>query len=365
MTDGLQARQFTIGDREALLGFLARVYSNDPRRSDPEFWDWHYLKNPYTNHKDLPIWIALDGESIVGHLAAIETEVKVGDAVHPTIWILDLIIDKNYRRRGIAKALVGLAEEFRPIRLGINTHEQHSPELLEARGWKIVKSVPRYTRLLFPGNAFVSGSGVKAVVRKTVDALYSFRRGRFGKTASPSVAIRRIEQFDERTNALWAKASQTRGCIAVRQAKFLNWQYFEQPNKEFEVLGCFSGEELLGYIVLYFRAPNAEGVNEKAAISDLLFIEDSNDVADGLIDAALRLAVERRVGRVVTDVLNKPTEDALARNGFFKTKSPLLLMVKSEIAPNVILDPTQWFVTRGDSDTTIFETPNGLENRNH
>jgi len=356
MSESLTARQFTLEDREALLVFLGRVYAADPRRSDPEFWEWHYLKNPYTKTDDLPIWIALDGEKIVGHLAAIETEVKIGRDIHRTIWILDLIIDENYRRRGIAKRLVEFAEEFRAIRLGINTHEQHSPELLESRGWKIVTSIPRYTRVLFPGNAFFSGSGPQSFLRKAANSLYSFRRRSIEQHTEGTGEIRPIERFDAAADELWERASTSRTCIAVRRSAFLNWQYFEPPNKRFEVLGAFSGDELLGYIVLYFRSPNSQSVVEKAAISDLFYTTE--DVADDLMNAALRLAVERRVGRVVTDLLGKDAEDALTRHGFFKTKSPLLLMVKSAVSNELALDPSQWFVTRGDSDTTIFETPN-------
>lgn len=360
MSGKIESRQFTLNHRDALLAFLGEVYAADPRRSDREFWEWHYLKNPYSDTNDLPIWIALDGERIVGHLAAIETEVKIGDEVHPTIWILDLIIDENYRRRGIAKRLVEFAEEFRLIRLGINTHEQHSPELLEARNWKIVASIPRYTRVLFPGNAFLSGSGPQSILRNAANSLYSFRRRTVAGPPAKSGEIRRIERFDGSADALWDRASRSKECIAVRRAEFLNWQYFEQPNKRFEVLGLYSGDELLGYVVLYLRAPNAQGVIEKAAISDIFFSEEIPGVSDVLINAALKLAVEKRVGRVVMDVLNQPAEDAFKRQGFFKTKSPLLLMVKSDISNDLALDPSQWFVTRGDSDTTIFEMPNAV-----
>ncbi|HQZ83022.1 MAG TPA: GNAT family N-acetyltransferase [Pyrinomonadaceae bacterium] len=356
MSESLHARQFTLEDRDALLEFLGRVYAADPRRRNRDFWEWHYLKNPYTNTADLPIWIALDGKKIVGHLAAIETEIKIGQETHRTIWILDLVIDENYRRRGIAKRLVEFAEEFRPIRLGINTHEQHSPELLEARGWTIVASVPRYTRVLFPGNAFLSGSGPQSMVRKVANSIYSFRRRKIENFAPLAGEIRPIERFGSSADVLWDRASSWRECVAVRRAAFLNWQYFEQPNKRFEVLGSYSSEDLLGYIVLYFRTPNSQGIVEKAAISDLFF--SAADVADDLINAALKLAVEKRVGRIVTDMLNKNAEDALTRHGFFKTKSPLLLMVKSAVSNDLCLDPTQWFVTRGDSDTTIFEMPN-------
>ncbi|KXJ98703.1 MAG: Acetyltransferase (GNAT) family protein [Acidobacteria bacterium OLB17] len=358
MTGELEARQFSLSDRDALLEFLGRVYSDDPRRSDRRFWEWHYVENAYSRTEDLPIWIALDGGRIVGHLAAIETEIKVGGEIYPTIWILDLIIDQNYRRRGIAKRLVALAEAHRSIRLGINTHEQHSPELLESRGWKIVASIPRYTKMLFPGNAYFAGPGFWKIPRAAANLAYSFRPKSSVIELPANAEIRPLERFDGSADALWHKASETRNCVAVRRSSFLNWQYFEQPKKRFDVLGYFAGDELLGYIVLYFRLPNEQNIVEKAAISDLLFTEAEPHIADSLIAAALELSTQRRAGRVVTDVLNARAEEALVRNGFFKTKSPLLLMVRSDVREDVVLDPDKWFVTRGDSDTTIFEHPN-------
>jgi hypothetical protein len=44
--------------------------------------------------------------------------------------------------------------------------------------------------------------------------------------------------------------------------------------------------------------------------------------------------------------------------GFNRVKNPLQLLVKSNENQTALYDPKNWFVTRGDSDTSIFEHPN-------
>jgi hypothetical protein len=44
--------------------------------------------------------------------------------------------------------------------------------------------------------------------------------------------------------------------------------------------------------------------------------------------------------------------------GFGRVKSPLQLLVKSNERREILEDTNQWLVTRGDSDTSVFEQPN-------
>ena len=70
------------------------------------------------------------------------------------------------------------------------------------------------------------------------------------------------------------------------------------------------------------------------------------------------LALERRAGSLVTDVLDLTIAERLKVFGFGRVKNPLQLMVKSAARQNVLGDAKNWFLTRGDSDTSIFEDPN-------
>jgi hypothetical protein len=148
-------------------------------------------------------------------------------------------------------------------------------------------------------------------------------------------------------------------CAVVREASILNWQYVDQPGKKFDVLGYYENGKPLGYIVLYFRKPDANGALTKAAITDLCYHSaNPAGIVDTLLQGGLQLAVKRRVGALVIDVLDNLVESRLRRLGFGRVKNPLQLLVKSAEQQNILENLSNWFITRGDSDTSIFEHPN-------
>jgi hypothetical protein len=150
----------------------------------------------------------------------------------------------------------------------------------------------------------------------------------------------------------------------VRSAKILKWQYLDQPGKKFDVLGFYENDKLLGYIVLYFRKTDAHGVLQKAAITDICYHPSQPaQIIDVLVLAALEIAVRRGAGSLVTDVIDPLVQERLEFFGFWKTKNPLLLMMKSNADQELLYNPANWFLTRGDSDISIFEHPN-LEREN-
>jgi hypothetical protein len=111
--------------------------------------------------------------------------------------------------------------------------------------------------------------------------------------------------------------------------------------------------------VLFFRKPQANGAITKAAISDICYHpENSQTTVDALIQESLRLAVERGAGGLVTDVLDKLVEERLEKFGFWRVKSPLQFMVKSDEFQELLYNSENWFLTRADCDASIFENPN-------
>ncbi len=353
----MEIKQFELHEKTALLNFLRIAYADNPRMSDVHFWDWHFLENPHVEADNLPIWIAVNNHEIVGQLAATPVKLKVGNAEKPAMWILDLIVRPDFRRRGLGKKLVAEAENFCPLGLGMNTAEQHSTALLESCGWTMFGKVPRYTKLLFPGEALKEIASVK-ILRSVANAIFALRRPRiksdlFGKN------LRLIENFDASFNDLWRESAAQWTCAVVREADFLNWQYRNQPNKKYDVLAYYENEKLRGYAVLYFRKPEANGALPKAAISDLCYHPSKPaQTIDALLGGALQIAVERRVGALVTDVLDNLIEQRLKFFGFGRVKNPLQLLVKSNAHREILENAKQWFVTRGDSDASIFEQPN-------
>lgn len=346
-------QQMKISDKDAVLAFLAKAYPDNPRQSDERFWNWHFPESPYCDPNDLPIWLAKVGDTIAGQLASVPVEFNIAGETVPAIWILDLIVDPNFRRRGIAKKLALASRDFCPYVLGTNTPKQHSTELLEGLGWKIFTKIPRYKKILFPGSAIRELARIEPL-RSVANLIGApFRRG----TKESGVMI--VDEFDESFDEFWKRARVQWPCSVSRSSKFLDWQFRRQPEKKFDILGYFIDGELHGYSVMFFRKAGPNGVIEKAAISDICYGPDNPDrTIDALLAGSLNLAIERRAGSVVVDAVDERLQRGLKRMGFWHVKSDLQLLASVPENQQTVYDPANWYLTRADSDISIFEAPN-------
>jgi GNAT superfamily N-acetyltransferase len=354
----IKIQQFELADEDALLSFLRKAYPDDPRKSEPAFWRWHYLENPYTSLDDIPLWIVRRGKEIVGQVATIPVDVKVGSAITRAIWILDFVILPEYRGRGLGKQLMLTATESVPTQVALGMNEQ-SARVLRSVKWVTLGGVHRYHRLLYPGDAFGEIARVEPL-RRLINLGYAPFRPRHARASDPTRGvIREVTTFDDSFADLWERASTQWPCAVVRSPRYLEWQFARQPGKKFDVLGLYDNSQLLGYVVLFFRKAERHNVSPKAAISDLCYdASGSPQVIDILLDAALHLALERRAGSLVTDVLDPRVEARLQRLGFWRIKSAPEFMASPTEYQDLMHKESNWFLTRGDSDVSIFEDSN-------
>ena len=358
MPGDVRIRQFELNDREALLKFLRMAYPDDARKSEPAYWDWHYLQNPQTDPRNIPLWVVENDADIVGQVATIPVRLKVGQDETPAIWILDFIVREDYRGQGLGKRLMGEARAFCPTMIALGINEGSTAVLLKT-GWKALGGVRRYQRLLFPGNDLQKASSI-AAVRGLVNLCYAPFRPRLSDGGPKRWTLREVGAFDSAFDVFWTEASSQWPCAVVRDARNLEWQFGRQPGKKFEVLGLYGGERLVGYAVLFFRKVGSAGAPAKASIADLCYTaQDATEIIDELLRAALRRALKRRAGSVVTDVHDPRVEQRLKRLGFLHIKrSPQFMAHATEGHERLMYDPANWFLTRGDSDVSIFEHPN-------
>jgi GNAT superfamily N-acetyltransferase len=348
--------QMKLSEKDEVLAFLRSAYAENPRQSDPWYWDWHFPESPYCDPDNLPVWLAKVDGQVAGQLAAVPVEFNVADEVVRAIWILDLIVDPRFRRRGIARKLALQSLDFCPFVLGINTSKQHSTELLAGLGWNIFAKIPRYQKILFPGNAVREVSRLGPLRSAANLAFKPFRRTGASGDVGP---IEPIEEFDPRFDEFWDEVRRQWGCCVTRNSKMLDWQFCRQPGKRYEILAHVRGGKVRGYVVMFFRNPNPNGVIEKAAISDICYASDGADeTIDALLTAALKLGIDRRAGSVVTDVIDRRVERSLKRHGFWRVKSDMQLLANVPRHPAFVYDAANWYLTRGDSDTSIFEAAN-------
>lgn len=353
MGDEIIIERMKISERPQVLDFLAGAYPDNPRQGDPQFWNWHFTNLPNVDPNLLPVWLAKSGDRIAGQLGALPVELNIGNKTVTAFWLLDMIVDEDFRRRGIAKQLSLAAERDSPYLLGVNTDQQHAPKLLQGLGWVKVGKIPRYHKILFPGN------GLKGLSKTVVNYLAAPLRPKSAKRLFDSGTIRFVQQFDSAFDELWQRARKQNACSVTRNAEMLKWQFSRQPGKQFDVLGYYSKDRLCGYVVLFFRKPNKTGSIEKGAISDIFYeAENSREIVDALIKSALEIVVERRAGGLVVDAMDPLLEERFRHFGFWKVNSQLQLMAKSPDSQEMVYDPKNWFLTRGDSDISIFEDYN-------
>ncbi len=358
MTDDIHIQQFQIADLEQLLSFLRTAYPSEARKCESAFWRWQFLENPNIQSGEIPVWVAKFGEQIVGQIAAIPVVLKIADRETQAIWIVDLIVSAEHRGKGLGKRLMLAAKEYCPtvIALGFN---ELSGAILRSLNYSFIGGLHRYHLMLYPGNAVREISKYRAL-RNIVNFIYTpFHRRIVSRTDDKSKCVLPVTRFDASLDDLWNRARSQWRCAVGRDSAFLKWQFIKQPGKKFEILGAYEQERLVGCIVLFFRKPEHGDASEKAAITDMIYDSGcSFDVIDILLKAAIRLAIERRAGSLVADVLDERIEKRLQTLGFWRIKNAPQFMASANEHKDLINDARNWFLTRADSDVSIFEMPN-------
>lgn len=355
----IEIKQFKPPDEDALLSFLRRAYPGEPRKSDRAFWRWQFMENPHTDPEDAPLWVVKRGDEIVGQMAAIPIELKVGGEQKRALWIVDYIVYPEYRGQRVGKRMLEIPHQSYCKTLLALGYNKNAEKPMRSLNWELLGNINRYQILLFPGDATRELSRVGAV-RKMANLCYApFRPGSSRLAPKGKGAVSVVTSFDSSFDALWREASAQWTCAVVRGSRFLEWQYMRQPGKKFDVLGYQEDGRLRGYVVLFFRAREENGRIPKASITDLCYSPaGAQEVIDELLKAALRLAIERRAGSLVTDVLDPRVEGRLRHFGFWGIKSSPPFAANVLESADLIYDLSNWFLTRGDSDVSIFEEPN-------
>jgi hypothetical protein len=364
MQTDLQLKQFELSDEAALLSFLKKAYPEYPRRCEPVFWRWQFLENPNTDLNNIPLWIVKNGEDVVGQMAAIPVELKVGNEQRVALWIVDYILSAEYRGHKLGKNLLEIPQQVYCKTLMALGYNQNAEKPMRSLKWELMGNIRRYHKLLFPGNAAPEISRI-GPVREIFNFVYAPFRPRLGRLSqSGRGSVREVARFDEAFDTLWRDAAPQWHCAVVRSSRFLQWQFMEQPDKKFEVLGYYENDRLVGYVVMFFRRhrenhPLRHTGTDKAAISDICYSASNPErIIDELLKAALRRAIERRAGSLVTDVLDARIEERLKAFGFWRIEASPPFAANTLADSDVIYKLDNWFLTRGDSDVSIFERPN-------
>ena len=331
-------------DDEELFRLYEQAFSADLAGSSRERWRWQYLANPQTSADGPEIWVAREGDRLLGQYASMPVQLWWGEAEVRSSWGMDVFLREEARGLGLGARLFTAWSDHVPVALGLGLTPS-SYGLFKKLGYhdvgpvpffqKIVDPVAMATRRLGPLLGSIVGRGLRPFL-KTREA------------AATDVETRSITGFSVEYDTLWQEAREGYAMCVRRDAAYLNWKYASCPTHDYDITEARRKNALCGYAVSRHGPYRGLGLGW---IVDVF--TRANDVAcrEALLARVLDQFRAGGVARAQAFSMNASLAASLRRFGFFGRRSPMQFCVKSQApAERVLAARDDWHVVFGDSD---------------
>lgn len=340
--------QRAADDEEELFRLYQDVFGQDLTEGSRQRWRWQYLENPATAPSGPEIWVARDGDTLLGQYASMPVRLWWGDREVQASWGMDVFVNAEARGRGVGAQLFTTWSDHVEVALGLGLTPS-SYGLFKKLRYHDVGPVPFFQKILDPRAVARRrlGAGLGTLAGPLLGGALALRHPTRGR-AHEDVAVRRAESFGPDFDGLWARAHRSYRMCVRRDAAYLGWKYGRCPHKQYEVRAAWRGDVLAGYAVS--RQEDHRGLRLGWIID--VFADSSDHAAkDALLAAMLEDFQSQGVARVQAFSLNAPLARDLRRRGFREAKSPMQFCVRSRIGGEEVLgDRGAWHVVFGDSD---------------
>lgn len=386
-------RRLRREDEEKMLQFLKTVFGG---WKSIRQWDWKFKEVENVPGRDASNWVVEDTGKIVGHLAFIPMELRVGNNILPVCQLVDGALSQKYRHSGVytnlvRQVLLDAKEKGNLAAFGFANRPSYRV-YASLRDFQTICEITKMFKILSLRNALLTlrislsigelkknGNdpvvrdlflilGRKAIstsidlVRNTIASAITCVLGskRYSVTQIPTIDCVETSALEERFRTLWPRLSRNFAITFERDAKYLRWRYVN-PAASYRIyaaerLGC-----LVGYVI---TASEEVSVNiGKVRFSGLKvgFIVDL--VAEDDVMIPLLLRAEEELGKQEVCFVNCwTTENSFAHHIFrriryYKVPKEIgkITLVASINSPHLqtTMSSTQTkdvLITLGDSD---------------
>jgi len=326
---------------------------NQTRRhaTDEARFDWLYRGNPDGEAVLWAVRKVATGE-MAGFTVALPRRMMV-DGQLRTCWNgADFSIRPEFRALGPAIKL------RRAAKVGIDAgradflyaHPNERMAVIHSKvGHFPVGRMRRYAKVLRSGPYIerkVGNKRVAAAAGTIIDPLVRLAGRESRHRSKLDIAAVSPARFDDRYDRLFEEHTNCSRVVGVRDARYLNWRYAENPLYQTHALEAREGNRLLGYLLFI-------------AESDVLQIKDvfppgNEAAARDLIAGVIREGRKRRLQSAsITTLEGNSLDPLLAEFGFHpRAETSEMFAYAPESSPlrDVVLDAHSWFVTVGDRD---------------
>jgi GNAT superfamily N-acetyltransferase len=345
--EGLLVERRSAADGETLFRLYQEVFGAGLTEGSRRRWRWQYLDNP-ANVDGPEIWVARDGETLLGQYASMPVRLWWGGRDVRSSWGMDVFVRAEARGRGVGARLFTTWSDHVDVALGLGLTPS-SYGLFQKLRYHDVGPVPFFQKVLDPA----------AVARRHL--------GRLGAAAAPvlalglrvaererahaeagAVEVRPGEGFGPEHEALWERARGSYAMCVRRDAGYLRWKYVDCPHRRYDLAEARRAGELAGFAVS--RHEELRGLR-LGWIIDVFAHADDHAVKDALLGAVLRSFRSAGVARAQAFSMNAALTEDLRRRGFRPAPSPMQFCVRARVpSADVLADRGRWHVVFGDSD---------------
>lgn len=335
-----------------LFALYAEVFGDGNLERSRRRYDWQYFDNPNTPEDGPVIWMAREGDTLLGQMATMPFPMWWGAREVRASAGNDYFVRKGAQGRGVGIALSNRWADEVDVALALGLTPSSYP--LFKKLFTDVGPVPSFVKILDARAVATKkwGPAAGAVAGPILGLGLALLSRRFEPAAE--VDVRAVETFNDEYDGLWLRARSSYATCVRRDARYLRWKYLACPFRDYRVLEARKAGILSGYAVLREEGqPNFR----RGVIADLFC--DTLDAAtqDALIAAANADFSARQLARVEVYCLNARLGRALKRHGFREGTTAVQYCVAYRGTPDgtsgtktVLGDIANWNLFIGDGD---------------
>ena len=308
-----------------------------------ELFTWKYINNPHqVDHDNYLIFIAKDGDKIIGARSLFPTIVYHGGQPFGAAQGGDTMVDQDYRGRGIFTSILN-----------------HSLTELRERGLNTLFNFPNQNSL--PGNIQQGAKKHRDIISavKILDWSTLVKRGR-GSTRLPapelpktmdletikglnlSITTEIDNSVDELVNDTFVNTDYV---VQDRSWTFLNWRNAQYPNltKTYRFLLLREGTALRGYAVLALNG------NRMGEVTDYVVAGHDPFLFRILLKGAISWYKHQKATHIKTWYTYPQHKKILATKLFLPKKLNITFVTR--FLEETPFAHAPWYITMGDTDT--------------
>lgn len=368
----ISVRRAGMNDWPAIHAFITQAYEELAPYKGWDRWNWQFCQNPYLDSHDeketVPVWIALDGEKVVGQIAVQTGMICIRGRQHQAGWIVDVMVLPEYRGMSLGHKIHAVCAESVPILVTL-TMAAATRRIAERAGSVNLTPATQFARIQNPSprdilqylldrtknrrqlhqiaGFLVNYCGLHWLVY-IVSRIY-LRLRLLWKTSQgreSGFSIREAPEFGPEFDDLWSRTRHEYEALFVRDSKFLSWRFENAPDLIYRKFIAERHGVPVGYAILRLAG---QGEPRVGTIVDLF--ASRNDTAT--ISEIVRFCLEEfGSGVSAVDCVTSIGEirDVLRSYGFWpiRTVRPTCVCQNESMADE--LAGAEWFFSKADHD---------------